>query len=90
MTKGQRAHIGRVIDAQTALMRDKYRKGQKEHGGNCWEKPGMLAHAMDEAADLPVYLHTLWEQINEIACGLEDGSISGEDGAARLYRLMQK
>jgi hypothetical protein len=49
----------------------------------------MLAHAMDEAADLPVYLHTLWEQIQAIAVDLENG-LPGEDGAARLYRLMQK
>jgi hypothetical protein len=89
VTKGQRAHVGRVLDAHTGIIKSKYRAGQKEHGGNCWEKPGMLAHAMDEAADLPVYLHTLWEQIQEIAVDLENG-LPGEDGAARLYRLMQK
>jgi hypothetical protein len=89
VTKGQRAHVGRVLDAHTEIIRSKYRAGQKEHGGNCWEKPGMLAHAMDEAADLPVYLHTLWEQIQKIAIDLENGE-RPEYAAKRLYQLMQK
>lgn len=90
MTKGQRAHVQRVLDAHTGLIARKYRAGQKEHGGNCWEKPGMLAHAMDEAADLPVYLHTLQEQLEVIALMLREGLYSGEEGADAIERLMQK
>jgi hypothetical protein len=89
LTKGQRAHVQRVTDLQTDLIREKYRKGQKEHGGNCWEKPGMLAHALEEAADLPVYLYTLQDQIAAIALALRVG-MTPEEGSAALMRLINK
>ena len=49
----------------------------------------MLAHAMDEAADLPVYLHTLWEQLEKIAIDLENGELP-EYAAKRIFLLMRK
>jgi hypothetical protein len=90
VTNGQRLHLGRVLDAQTALMQHKYKAGQKEHGGNCWEKPGMLAHAMDEAADLPVYLHTLAEQMTALIAKLRDGRVTRDEAADEIYRWLTK
>ena len=56
------AHVKRILDQFGRDLHAKYEAGQKEHGGNLWEKPGMLAHAIAEAIDLVVYLYTLQEQ----------------------------
>lgn len=56
------AHLGRILDQLTADVRAKYEAGQVEHGGNLWEKPGMLEQAIAEVLDLAVYLYTLREQ----------------------------
>jgi hypothetical protein len=82
-------HVERVIDAHATLTRKKYVAGRDEHGGNCWEKPGMLQHALDEAADLPVYLHTAKEQIHELAADLRAGHLSCVDAAEALERLLK-
>lgn len=62
MTPAHEAHLQRVKDRLTADLDLKYRKGQAEHGGNLWLKPGMLEHAIEEVLDLCVYLYTLQEQ----------------------------
>jgi hypothetical protein len=41
----------------------KFRAGQIEHGGNIWEKPGMLEHAIEEVLDMAVYLYVLRDQL---------------------------
>lgn len=41
----------------------KYRAGQAEHGGDMWEKPGMLRCAIEEALDQVTYLKTMHDQI---------------------------
>lgn len=56
------AHLSRILDQLTADLRAKYEAGQIEHGGNLWEKPGMLEQAIEEVLDLAVYLYTLREQ----------------------------
>jgi len=56
------AHLARILSQLTADVRAKYEAGQIEHGGNLWEKPGMLEQALEEVIDLAVYLYTLREQ----------------------------
>ena len=56
------AHLSRVLQAFDAACRAKYEKGQAEHGGQLWQKPGLLDYAIEEAIDLVVYLFTLREQ----------------------------
>ena len=90
MTTEQWAHYGRVIAGHTTLMQEKYTKGQLEHGGNCWEKPGMLAHALDEVADLPVYLYTVKEQLTGIVAKLRAGDMTTAQAADAIERLMTK
>ncbi len=56
------AHLAHLRQIQRQVMTDlrrKYLKGQKEHGGNLWQKPGLLDEAINEALDLVVYLYTL-------------------------------
>lgn len=62
MTALHEAHLARILNTFTQDARAKYAKGQREHGGNLWETPGILDHAIEEAIDLVVYLYTLKEQ----------------------------
>lgn len=62
MEQGQEAHLARILGQFSTDLRAKYEAGQAEHGGNLWEKPGMLENAIAEAIDLVVYLYTLKEQ----------------------------
>jgi hypothetical protein len=59
------AHLKRITERLTADIAAKYRNGQAEHGGNLWQKPGMLDYAIEEVIDLAVYLYTLKEQCEE-------------------------
>lgn len=63
MTHDHEAHLQRILGAVTRDIDAKYRKGQVEHGGNLWLKPGMLDNAIEEVLDLAVYLYTLREQL---------------------------
>lgn len=65
MTPDQEEHLEFIQDEFADLVEDKYRKGQKEHGGNLWEKEGLLDMAIDEAIDQVVYLLTLKQQFEE-------------------------
>ncbi len=58
MTPDQEAHLARIKSEVMADLDAKYRGGEAEHGGNLWEKPGMLERAYEEALDLCIYLRT--------------------------------
>ena len=62
MSPEHEAHLKRIINDFNADLAAKYEAGQQEHGGNIWEKGGMLDHAIEEAIDMVVYLYTLREQ----------------------------
>jgi hypothetical protein len=70
MTDAQQAHVQGIVRRFNEAVTEKYDKGQREHGGDLWRKPGMLAAAKDEAIDLWIYLDTLEQQIAERAPGL--------------------
>lgn len=63
MTPEQQAHQDRIVDRFSTEFRAKFTKGQSEHGGDMWRKPGMLQHAKEEVLDLVAYLFTLEEQL---------------------------
>ena len=50
-------HLKFILKDITKRIDTKYRKGQKEHGGDLWTKD-CLNEAMDEVVDLLVYLQT--------------------------------
>jgi hypothetical protein len=81
-------HVEDVIRQHAELTREKYSAGREEHGGDCWAKPGMLAHAIDESSDLTVYLHTLRKQMLDLAddCDRQGLSIVG----AQIRYLVHK
>lgn len=62
MNTDNAAHRDRIIARFSTEFSAKYERGQAEHGGNMWEKPGMLSHAIEEVLDLAAYLYTLDEQ----------------------------
>jgi hypothetical protein len=64
MDKPHEAHLARVQQRCAEMLDKKYRKGQAEHGGSLWMKPGLLDMAIDEAIDQVVYLLTLKEQLD--------------------------
>jgi hypothetical protein len=70
----QTAHLDRIVSRVSADLRAKYEAGQEEHGGNLWEKPGMLEQAYAEALDQCIYLLTAIEQRDERR------RITGRDG----------
>jgi len=61
------AHCEQVLAEIGQELRLKYANGQSEHGGQLWRKTGLLAHAIEEAHDLEVYLVTLRQQIPDVA-----------------------
>lgn len=64
MKQEQEAHLSHVIDVFIDKVEKKYRKGQREHGGNLWEKMGIIDCAIEEALDQVVYLVTLKDQLD--------------------------
>jgi hypothetical protein len=65
MTTEQETHINQILGEFIAEAKAKYEAGQQEHGGNLWEKRGMLTHAIEEAIDQVMYLYTLRRQLRE-------------------------
>ncbi len=65
MTPEHEAHLAHLKAEFTADIDAKYRAGQEHHGGNIWEKKGMLANAIEEAIDQVVYLYTLRDQLKK-------------------------
>ncbi len=63
LTPAQKDHLKRVESQFLDLVRNKYVAGKIEHGGNLWEKDGIIDKAIEEVVDLVVYLLTLKEQM---------------------------
>lgn len=57
------AHIESITQRFTQDIRKKYERGQREHGGNLWTKPGMMPNLRAEILDFVVYQDTLQEQL---------------------------
>jgi hypothetical protein len=89
MTADRERHLAAVLDSAHALIDQKFRAGQVQHGGNIWEKPGMLQHAIEEVADQTVYLFTLEGQMSALALALRSGTITAQDAAGALERMLR-
>lgn len=62
MTKEQERHLDDIKYEFIKQVDIKYRKGQIEHGGDLWKKPGVLEMLMDECVDFFVYAYVLKQQ----------------------------
>jgi phage terminase large subunit GpA-like protein len=90
MTKPQELHLERIKERGLALLDAKYRAGQREHGGNLWQKP-MVRNIMEESLDLLVYTLTLEQQMEEmrgICSAGESGEISARVALGKVRRLL--
>jgi len=69
MSPAQEAHLEVLKNHATALLDEKYRKGQAEHGGNLFDlTPKQLAlEAIMETIDLFTYQMTLYEKLSELS-----------------------
>ena len=70
MFKNDDEHREHVVDEIGEYINEKYLKGQKAHGGHLWRK-NLTPHAIEEAADLCVYLFTKREQEQRLVISLE-------------------
>ena len=74
-TREQREHAIHIADGAGRLILDKYKRGQEEHGGNLWEKSGLIDNAIEEAIDMVIYLLTLKEQYKDRGLTLVQGKL---------------
>jgi|TARA_B100000949_G_scaffold227033_1_gene233010 hypothetical protein len=75
------AHIESILKWLQRAMAEKYHRGQQEHGGELWTKPGAMRNLEDELLDLPVYYKTVKDQLQQMAV---EGK-SAADAYAFLY-----
>ena len=74
------AHVGGIVQRVGQEIREKYEKGQKEHGGNLWNKAGMMPNLREEILDFVVYQDTLAEQLENLLICLKRDHESGDFG----------
>ena len=73
MNHEQEAHLSSIKSRFCSGVDEKYRKGQLEHGGDLWKKPGLFPMLKDETRDFIVYADTLEQQLREVLALLESG-----------------
>ena len=64
MNAAQEAHLAAIQHRVKERLDRKYRIGQKEHGGNLFDKPALL-NLSEEVTDLVTYLHTVEDHVVE-------------------------
>jgi hypothetical protein len=60
-------HIQSIIHWLSGVMTGKYHRGQQEHGGALWSKPGALKNLEEEITDLSIYYKTAKDQLRHMA-----------------------
>lgn len=82
MTTEQELHLRGLVSEFETRVRAKYQKGAEEHGGNLWEKPGIIEMILEEIEDLWVYTFTLKQQLDkfyEVDKAAKDNETSAAD-----------
>jgi len=64
MSPEQEQHLSITIGKFIQAVVPKYRAGQKEHGGNLWDKPN-LPFLLEEVSDFVVYAYTFKTQLEQ-------------------------
>lgn len=70
LTQEQEAHLSEICFEVEDLIETKYTAGASEHGGNLWEKEGLIDEAIAEAIDQVVYLLTIKKQLERAGVDL--------------------
>jgi hypothetical protein len=71
MSPQQQNHLQAIVADQEHKLLYKYPKGQKENGGDLWDKPGMMENVEEEITDLITYKYTLRMQLQQVLDLLE-------------------
>ena len=95
MTKQQDAHLQSLKDRFSRDLDNKYRTGQKEHGGNLWDRDTMT-DAIQEGIDMVTYLYTTRDKIAMCINKIETATIQlhslgvrTPDGYAEIESIKQ-
>ena len=83
MTPEQERHLAAVKARIADGIDEKYRKGQAEHGGNLWRKPGVFPMLTDEVRDFVVYADTLEHQLRAVLGMLTRGDYADAEQMLR-------
>ncbi len=81
------AHLRRLKAWVCTHMDSKYRAGQREHGGNLWEAPGLLRELHAETFDLLAYGQALDEHAARIFEEYDAGKVTAAE-ALELVRAV--
>jgi hypothetical protein len=73
MTPEQETHLSGIKQSFCVAVDAKYRRGQLEHGGNLWAKPGLFPMLADETLDFIVYAKTLEQQLRDVLAHIQNG-----------------
>lgn len=79
MTPEQTQSMELALDSFKEKARDKYRSGQSEHGGNLWERSGLLGDIKEEIVDQMFYLDALSKKVEIIAKAIEGVRVHVDD-----------
>jgi hypothetical protein len=60
-------HVQSILRWLGDVITGKYLRGQEEHGGELWSKPGALKNLEEEVLDLAVYYKTAKDQLRQMA-----------------------
>lgn len=91
MTTEQLRDQEHIIHTVSMRIRKKYSRGQKEHGGNLWDRPA-LPELINETTDHVTYLVTLERQLMVLLAltqETQDCLKTNHDVAGALQRLEQ-
>lgn len=89
MTQNQEKHLSDIKASFADEVDVKYRRGQKEHGGNLWDRD-VVPDIIDEAIDLYTYAHAQRERQNKMRLVIyewSNGAITPDD-ALKQFKSM--
>ena len=89
MTQNQEQHLEDIKRSFCEEVDAKYRAGQKEHGGNLWDRD-VVPDINNEAIDLVTYAYTNRERQNKIRRIIYEwnsGAIKPEDALAQFKTM---
>ena len=87
-------HRRAILRRFEAQFKDKYERGQIEHGDNLWERPSfaVLEDLINEVVDQAAYAYTLFDQLGAIDKACDEaiaGEIAPEDAIWRIRRILR-
>jgi hypothetical protein len=66
MTKLQHSHLEQIREDLSRALTLKYNRGQLEHGGNLWERQGIISDLGDELIDAFAYYHCIKDRVAKV------------------------